>query len=156
MERAAGAEIRASDEERQQTADRLREHFAAGRLSLDEFEERLRVVYASKTRGDLDATTSDLPPPAPPAVSRGAGGGRARRAFAWEAFGVVTLFLACVAIWVASGRGQFWPIWVAIVGGLRLARSAQRHLGPGRETHWRALERRRRRDERRHQLPPPP
>jgi hypothetical protein len=53
--------IRASDSDRDRTAALLREHHAAGRLTLDEFNERLDHAYAAKTMGELDALMADLP-----------------------------------------------------------------------------------------------
>jgi Domain of unknown function (DUF1707) len=53
--------IRASDEDRDRTGTLLREHHAAGRLTAEEFNERLDQVYAAKTLGDLDELLSDLP-----------------------------------------------------------------------------------------------
>ncbi|MFB9386738.1 DUF1707 domain-containing protein [Pseudonocardia petroleophila] len=35
---------------------------AEGRLTLSEFEERTSATLASRTRGDLDDVTTDLPP----------------------------------------------------------------------------------------------
>jgi hypothetical protein len=54
-------EIRASDAEREQAADALREHFAAGRLDEDELAQRLEAVYAARTRSELLALRDDLP-----------------------------------------------------------------------------------------------
>lgn len=51
------------------------QHAAAGRLTLDEHEERASLVLAAKTRDDLAAVTRDLPdvnqpsPVAQPAVA---------------------------------------------------------------------------------------
>jgi hypothetical protein len=53
--------LRASDAERGATAELLRRHHAEGRLDTDEFEERVERCYAAKTRGELDALTTDLP-----------------------------------------------------------------------------------------------
>jgi len=53
--------IRASDADRDRTAALLREHHAAGRLTAEEFNERLDKAYAAKTLGDLDQLLSDLP-----------------------------------------------------------------------------------------------
>ena len=41
--------IRASDREREDVVDVLREAYTDGRLTLDEFEERTSAAYASKT-----------------------------------------------------------------------------------------------------------
>ena len=53
--------VRVSDAERDAVAAQLREHYAQGRLSLDELNERLDRAFASRTRADLHAVTSDLP-----------------------------------------------------------------------------------------------
>ncbi len=53
--------VRVSDAERDAVAAQLREHYAQGRLSLDELNERLDRAFASRTRADLNAVTSDLP-----------------------------------------------------------------------------------------------
>jgi hypothetical protein len=53
--------IRASDQERENVVDVLRDAFTDGRLTLDEFEERTAAAYASKTWTDLGELTSDLP-----------------------------------------------------------------------------------------------
>ena len=54
-------EIRASDADRERMVEQLREHHAAGRLTLDEFEERMRKAYDSRTYGELKTLTRDLP-----------------------------------------------------------------------------------------------
>jgi hypothetical protein len=53
--------LRAADADRDRVAAALREHLAAGRLTTDEFEDRLDRTYAAKTLGDLAAVTADLP-----------------------------------------------------------------------------------------------
>jgi Domain of unknown function (DUF1707) len=53
--------VRVSDTERDAVAAQLREHYAQGRLSLEELNERLDRAFASRTRADLNAVTSDLP-----------------------------------------------------------------------------------------------
>lgn len=53
--------VRVSDAEREAVAAQLREHYAQGRLSLDELNERLDRAFASRTRADLEAVTTDLP-----------------------------------------------------------------------------------------------
>lgn len=57
----SGFEMRAGDAERESAAAELREHFASGRLTQDELNERLDRAFAAKTRGDLHALMSDLP-----------------------------------------------------------------------------------------------
>jgi hypothetical protein len=54
-------EMRAGDADRERLVEQLREHHAAGRLTLDEFEERMGQAYAAKTYGELRTLTRDLP-----------------------------------------------------------------------------------------------
>jgi hypothetical protein len=76
---AAGSNMRVGDAEREIVATQLREHYADGRLTLDELNERLDQVFAAKTRADLTAVTRDLPMTGRPLVGAGApsGGGNA-------------------------------------------------------------------------------
>ena len=53
--------IRASDVDREAVVATLREAYTAGRLTLDEFDERMAAAYAGKTWGDLRGLTADLP-----------------------------------------------------------------------------------------------
>lgn len=53
--------LRASDSDREQLAERLRCATAEGRLSANELEERLEVLFAARTYGELDALLADLP-----------------------------------------------------------------------------------------------
>jgi hypothetical protein len=53
--------LRVGDAERDAAAADLGEHYAAGRLSLDELNERLDAVFASKTLGQLTRIMADLP-----------------------------------------------------------------------------------------------
>jgi len=57
--------IRISDADRDRAAARLREHFAQGRLSSDELDERISAALTAKTIGDLRPIMADLPGPAP-------------------------------------------------------------------------------------------
>ena len=53
--------IRASDQDRDVVVSALREAFTAGRLTLEEFDERMTAAYASRTWGELRKLTDDLP-----------------------------------------------------------------------------------------------
>jgi hypothetical protein len=53
--------IRASDSDREVVVATLRDAYTAGRLTLDEFDERTTAAYESKTWGDLRKLTADLP-----------------------------------------------------------------------------------------------
>lgn len=54
-------EVRIGTAEREQALESLGEHFAAGRLTLAEFEERSGKASAATTRGDLEVLFTDLP-----------------------------------------------------------------------------------------------
>lgn len=54
-------EVRASDAERDELVAQLRQHMVDGRLSMDEFSERMEAAYGSTTRGELDVLRHDLP-----------------------------------------------------------------------------------------------
>ena len=53
--------MRASDAERERTVELLRSHSVEGRLTLEEFAERISRAYEAKTRDELDELTGDLP-----------------------------------------------------------------------------------------------
>ena len=53
--------LRCSDAERERTSSLLHAAVGEGRLSLDELEERLAKLYASRYRHELEAVTADLP-----------------------------------------------------------------------------------------------
>jgi hypothetical protein len=55
--------LRASDDDRERVARALQTAMSEGRLTMDELQERLDVVYASKTIGELEPLTHDLPVP---------------------------------------------------------------------------------------------
>jgi hypothetical protein len=53
--------IRASDADRETVVTTLREAYMAGRLTMDEFDERMSSAYGGRTYGDLRQLTVDLP-----------------------------------------------------------------------------------------------
>ena len=158
-------QIRVSDAERERLAEELNEHTVAGRLTAEEYEERLGAVYAARTRAELDSLRSDLP------VSTVAAKqalferkSKLRRRLVREAGASMTASLICVAIWLAAGaHGAFWPIWVIVFTLLPIVRDGWLLLGPGsdlevlearlRARHERALRRAHRRDRYRGMLP---
>ena len=71
---AAGNEMRVGDAEREAVAAELREHYASGRLTLDELNERVDKAFAATTRGDLNGLMTDLPSARPGWSSAGASG----------------------------------------------------------------------------------
>ena len=53
--------IRISDDDRQRMVEVLRSHCTDGRLTLDEFSDRVGLVFEARTRADLELVTADLP-----------------------------------------------------------------------------------------------
>jgi Domain of unknown function (DUF1707) len=124
--------LRASDADRERTAQLLREHHAVGRLTAEEFDGRLDKVFAAKTLGDLDELLADLPAidlyQLPSAgirpTRRGGSGPRQRaddsllpaRAIPWITWATGSALL--VALWVAVGilvGGAAWIPWFMLV-----------------------------------------
>jgi hypothetical protein len=57
--------IRVSDADRDRVTGQLRDHFAAGRITPGELDERLSAALNAKTFGDLRRIMADLPGPVP-------------------------------------------------------------------------------------------
>jgi hypothetical protein len=153
--------LRAADSDRAAVATALGEHMAAGRLTVDEYDERLTRVYAAKTYGELAEITVDLPDlarrpatrPAPAAQPRPAGGpascgpmsmhGAGERGLAdgWRAW--LTTSAIVTTIWLLTSLGSsellyFWPMWVigpwgAVLLASTLAARGSRRAGDGED-----------------------
>ncbi|MGI5202737.1 DUF1707 SHOCT-like domain-containing protein [Spirillospora sp. CA-108201] len=59
--RPSPTSMRASDADRDEVADRLREALAEGRITPEEHAERIDVVYNARTYAELEPVLSDLP-----------------------------------------------------------------------------------------------
>jgi hypothetical protein len=124
------ASLRASDADREQFVEALRQHHVEGRITAEELSERSGRAYAARTLGDLDAVATDLPPlqpPAPPRASaapdapaaglpqrmrppgpkRAAAKANLIRSLVW--YGMISVVL--IVVWAMSGRDYFWPVW---------------------------------------------
>jgi hypothetical protein len=81
-EDSSGSDVRASDAERDAVVGSLNQAVGEGRLTLDEFSERLELAYAARTRGALEPLLRDLPAGAGPATTSGtavvSGGGQGK------------------------------------------------------------------------------
>lgn len=135
---AGSIDLRVSDQERDRAAQALREHFAAGRITEDELNDRVQAAYRAQTQQQLRALLSDLPSlPATPQQLKAELAERRqhlRRRLFQEAGGAATPFVICTVIWAASGAtGGFWPAFVAIPLILMLVRNGWRLYGPAPE-----------------------
>ena len=136
--------LRAADSDRAAVADVLGRHMSAGRLTLDEFDERLTRVYAARTFGELDELTADLPAVEParrpvpahpqPAAPEPTGesavghwGGWDDTHSSWRSW--LSTSLIVIAIWAATSLASwellyFWPVWVIAPWGAVLLAQA--------------------------------
>lgn len=138
-------DARASDEERQRVIERLRAETTAGRLTLDEFDERVGEVWGAKTRRELERALRELPDPAltiasvpdPPDLES-----TARRRYRSSVRNELAGFISANAFfgtiwWVNGADGRFWPLWILLPTTVGVVARVVR--GPDRER--RAVER---------------
>ena len=83
---ATGFNVRVGDADREAVAAQLREHYADGRLTLEELNERLDQAFAAKTKADLNTVMRDLPQAAQPTAGMPYGG-TAWQGPAWQGSG---------------------------------------------------------------------
>lgn len=95
---------RAGDADRDAAIGALAEHYAAGRMSKEEFDERSDAAWSARTHGDLRVLFADLPVPAGPV-------GRPQRA----------------AVLGRRSGPRFAPPFLIVLAGL-IALSALTHL----------------------------
>lgn len=126
-------QFRASDDDRERVVGILRDAHAEGRLTRDEFDERLESTYAARTYRELNDLLTDLPASGGQLAKSSAGSvapkpdpgplrQKARRA-ARKTLNAMWWFYACavainIVVWgmIAIGPGDapyFWPVWVA-------------------------------------------
>ncbi len=114
---ATGPDLRIGDADRETVAESLREHYAQGRLTLDEFNQRLDAVFNATTQRQLNQLTWDLPhagrPSAPLPVASagrerarqdyqsGCGGRRAR-------LGIFPVIIAALGAWLVLFDLHLW------------------------------------------------
>jgi hypothetical protein len=120
----AGPEPRIGDVERAAAADALGEHYAAGRLTREELDQRMEEVWTAKTDSDLAPLFADLPLPGgsrtasgpfsrpaagrPPVADR-SGPTPRRRSFPW-----VPLVLLVIGLSILL-PGPWWLLFLGAV-----------------------------------------
>ncbi|HEV8568639.1 MAG TPA: DUF1707 domain-containing protein [Actinoplanes sp.] len=89
-------DIRASDEDRQRVVAALERHTGAGRLTLDEFAQRVEAACGARTLDELAAVVRDLP--ADSAAGPAAESGPSRELLLVFVVAIVTLVLLGMAL----------------------------------------------------------
>jgi len=147
--------IRISDADRERVTGRLREHFAEGRLTSEELDERISAALGAKTYGDLRRVMADLPEPSPvPPHVRQAPPWAYRPGFvAWRGPRLLPLaILLLIAALVIPGAGWVFVaflkvmlvVWLVmcvagIIAAARFKRRMRRHWESGWnqwQNHW--------------------
>ena len=118
-------DLRVSQAERDEVVAVLAGHFADGRLTVEEYEERVEAALVARTGRDLEPLLDDLPaadPPAPPARTRRRHEPRSLRAPLVPAR--LLAVAAVVVLAIATGPWALWLLWPALVftGGCGLGR----------------------------------
>lgn len=128
---AERSNLRAADADRQRVVAALQQHYVDGRLSQDEYDDRVRQALAARTFAELDALTTDLPSlhaPATPAASEPGTeqvGSTEDGSFRTHAMTYAMVMALLVAIWLlTTPGGYFWPVWPMLGWGFGLASHA--------------------------------
>ena len=134
------AELRASDSDRDAVVSDLGEHFQAGRLTAEEFDERMGRALAARTWGELKELLRDLPatrpgPQVPAAVSSAARPDRPSGHWAPAPIAVLAAIGIAVAVSVGiahNGWGLLWVVfvWLFIARRRIYSAGAPRRSGP--------------------------
>ena len=98
-----------SDADRARVSGELRTHYESGRLTLDEFQDRLDEAHGARTEAQLEQVLRQLPTKRPTVNPRDT----RWRSLALQ-YGLVNVI--AVLVWLFSGaNGDFWPKWVVVV-----------------------------------------
>lgn len=108
---ATSARVRIGDAERERAVMALGDHYAAGRLTKEEFDERTSSAWSARTAGDLAPLFTDLPSLQPPRAARP----RPPRAGWWLG---VRLWWVFVLLMVLATSGHVPWLAVVVFAGL--------------------------------------
>ena len=114
IDRVGAPDLLVSDAERRRVADDLREHYEAGRLTLEEFQGRLDETHAAGVNREL-LNAPILNPANDDGASRGAVGDRARVEVPTDINGMQEADRDQAIAWRRSTRAAFGR---ALAGGL--------------------------------------
>src|SRR5579859_7451325 len=106
------ATLRASDQDREHVAERLRRAAAEGRLLAEEFEHRLARALRARTYGELDQLVSDLPGEPAGVVRRGRAVSPAVAVAGAVAIAMVAVAVLTLAALIVTGLAAGWVVWM--------------------------------------------
>jgi hypothetical protein len=131
--------LRIGDDEREAAISALTRHFAEGRITLVEHDERTTLAFAAKTQGDLDKLFADLPPlPAVPPPVPDTRRGRAANAMSLFARRVVPIpFIAMGLLFAVYMLIRGIPMFVFVALFLFARGSRRRHARQARQLQGR-------------------
>lgn len=109
--------VRASDADREQIAERLRHAAGEGRLLAEELEQRLEGAFSARTYGELDRLVADLPRQA---VERSRRSRPARRIGPVPTVALIVLIPALIALVIAAVVvvATVFAAWALLLGVL--------------------------------------
>lgn len=122
--------LRASDSDREQAANLLRDHYADGRIAPDELAERLDRVYRAGNLGDLQAPFDDLPTRASSTLINS---GRTLSARLPRRVIAIPIAAAVATLAAVTDAHLLWLAWPL------LTIAGQRHRHPRRRRHVAAV-----------------
>ena len=129
-------QLRIGDAERDRAVAALGDHFAAGRLTNEEFEQRMEQAIKARFNDDLEPLFADLPRTVEP-VAEQRSNRPSEAQLAWSVMmWLAPVFILCavVAAVVLSAPWLVWIfLWVFLISGL--FRHRRRSQGP-RHYHW--------------------
>jgi len=127
------ASMRASDADREIVRTLLADAYADGRLTREEYDDRLNTLYGSRTLDEVSALVNDLVPPDGPAAApaplqpadlRTRGARKWRRDVEESLAAFLVPSIICTVIWIAAtGGGFFWPVFPMLFLGINLIRT---------------------------------
>ncbi|MFF2550260.1 DUF1707 domain-containing protein [Nocardia sp. NPDC058058] len=118
--------LRVGTAEREQAAESLGKHFTAGRLDVDEYDDRVARAYAAKTTADLSALFTDLPQPTPIRPAAPPPAPRPPRAFVPVA--LISMLILAV---VLAATTHIFPFFIFPLFFFLFVRSRRRGFNPG-------------------------
>jgi hypothetical protein len=141
--------LRAADADRHKIADQIKAALDEGRLSLGEYDDRVRQAYAARTYAELLILVADLPKPGLSAAEVTARQESADRKAArklplallilwtvWGAAMAINLMVWFLVVVTVEGDIYPWPVWLLVPGaalgavtvGVQAIRRQQRRL----------------------------